>query len=117
MHTTPRIDTARSRARIVHPAYCDPSRCVHRGYAVHHCSAPEVFIPRQRDTTEASMVQISIERLDEVDATGRQIVHADEVIFSDDCGVHARVGVEDLREMMAVAFGLYDADASCRLAG
>lgn len=121
MHATHRVDyTSPSATSIAHPGYCDRARCTHRGYTVHHSSAPEVFLPRQHDTTDASMVQIIIERLDEIEATtGRQVVHPDEVVISDDRGSRVRVGVEDLRELNRITFGLYeaDSDAERQLAG
>ncbi len=117
MHSTSKIEVGRP-STIAHPAYCDPSRCRHRGLTVHHCSTPEFFLPRQADTTDSSVVSISIERLDEVDEAGGQVVFPDEIILADDRGLRFRMGAEDMREMVRVAFGLYDAEAGARqLAG
>lgn len=107
----PRINSTRTRTAIAHPAYCDLGRCEHHGYAVHHRSAPEIFLPRQRDTTEVNMVHVSVERLDEINEdSGRQTEHPAEVVFSDDRGTRTRIGIEDLRDLTGMAFALYNAD-------
>lgn len=109
MHPTPGVDTT-------HPTYCDPTRCVHLGPTVHHCSPPEIFLPRQNDTTDATVVWFSIERLDEVDeSTGTQVEHPAELVLDYGDGQRRRWGMDDLREITDRVFGTYNQEVERRL--
>lgn len=118
MHATTGADTTHPTcAETTHPRYCDPARCVHLGPTVHHRSAPEIFFPRQNDTTDATMVWFSIERLDEVDeSTGTQVEHPAEVVVDHGDGRRGRWGIDDLRGLVDRVFATYDQGAEHQLA-
>jgi hypothetical protein len=111
VHSMPGADTTThpTYAETTHPHYCDRTQCVHLGPTVHHRSAPELFLPRQSDTTDAAMVWFSVERLDEVDeTTGTQVEHPAELVLDYGNGQRRRWGIDDLREITDRVFGTYD---------
>lgn len=100
---------------LQHPAYCDPGRCNRQGRTLHHRSVEAIWVPRQRDTTDASTIRVTVERLDEVDErTGTQVEHPDEAVLDYGGGRRERWGIEDVQDLAGMILNL--AASGCRIA-